>query len=57
MLVQSVTFTGEYPRGLYWSPGEVRELAADIDLPAGLVEVQAQSAAVEPAASGEGEGA
>lgn len=36
--VESKGYRGEYPAGVYWSPGEVRELSPEAvaELPAGL---------------------
>lgn len=54
MKLRSTTFTGQYPIGLHWSPGETRELPKGYplpegDLPKGLEEVTKEETPVEPA--------
>jgi hypothetical protein len=34
--LQSTTFSGEWPAGVYWSPGEVREVESAEGAPHGL---------------------
>ena len=38
MLARSTTFAGEWPpgSGVHWTPGEVRTVADDADLPDGI---------------------
>lgn len=46
MKVESKSYRGEYPVGVYWSPGEVRELPPEAleALPVGLEVVKPASA-------------
>lgn len=50
MTLRSVSYTGTWPTGIHWSPGEIREVpetwpGADEPLPAGLEHVDPAPAA------------